>query len=110
MSQNRQLQQAVLEELAWEPSVTAAHIGVSAKSGIVTLTGRVESFAEKHAAEMVVLRVKGVRAVAQEIEVLVPSDRRREDTEIAAAAVEFAMVDARLVRRSDVVVGRGPAR
>ncbi len=88
MSQDRQLQQAVLEELAWEPSVTAAHIGVSAKSGIVTLTGHVESFAEKHAAEMVVRRVKGVRAVAEEIEVRLPFDRRRDDAEIAAAAVD----------------------
>jgi len=48
------LNQDVLVELIWEPSVTAFHIGVTAHSGVVTLTGHVESFAEKHAAETAV--------------------------------------------------------
>jgi hypothetical protein len=46
-----QLQQAVLTELSWEPSVGSAHIGVVAKAGVVTLTGHVKDYAEKHAAE-----------------------------------------------------------
>jgi osmotically-inducible protein OsmY len=60
-----ELQQAVLSELAWEPSVIAAHIGVTAIAGIVTLTGHVETFAEKHTAEAAALRVKGVEAVVE---------------------------------------------
>jgi len=63
------LQQAVLDELASEPSVTATHIIVTANAGNVTLTGHVESFAEKHAAEIAAGRVKGVEAVAKRIEV-----------------------------------------
>ena len=45
-----ELQRDVLDELKWEPSVNAAHIGVSVKNGIVTLTGHVSSYAEKYAA------------------------------------------------------------
>lgn len=88
MSNDNQLQQAVLAELSWEPSVTAAHIGVTAKDGVVTMTGHVESFAQKHAAEAAARRVRGVEAVAQEIEVRLPVDTRRSDEEIAAAAID----------------------
>jgi osmotically-inducible protein OsmY len=82
-----ELQQAVLSELAWEPSVIAAHIGVTAIAGIVTLTGRVETFAEKHAAESAASRVKGVEAVVENIEVRLAFDAKRSDTDIAAAVV-----------------------
>lgn len=88
MSDDRKLQQAVLEEFAWEPSVNPAHIGVTAKAGVVTLTGHVENYANKHAAETAARRVKGVVAVAEEIEVRLPAETRRGDSEIAAAAVE----------------------
>jgi osmotically-inducible protein OsmY len=88
MSSDSQLQQAVLAELKWEPSVTAAHIGVTAKGGVVALTGHVESFVEKHAAETAAGRVKGVRAVAEELEVRLPFETKRGDEEIAAAAIE----------------------
>jgi osmotically-inducible protein OsmY len=87
MSLDSQLQQAVLAELAWEPSVTAAHIGVTANAGVVTLTGHVESYLQKKAAETAACRVKGVKAVAEEIEVRLPSDTKRTDAEIAAAAI-----------------------
>jgi osmotically-inducible protein OsmY len=87
MSHDNRLQQAVLEELNWEPSVTAAHIGVVANAGVITLTGHVESFAQKHAAETAVRRVKGVKAVAEEIEVRLPYETKRSDEEIAGAAV-----------------------
>jgi osmotically-inducible protein OsmY len=86
MSNDNQLQQAVLAELKWEPSVTAAHIGVTANAGVVTLTGHVGSFAEKHAAEAAARRVKGVKAVAEEIEIRLPFETKRGDEEIAAAA------------------------
>ena len=87
MSRDDQLQKAVLAELHWEPSITAAHIGVTAENGIVTLSGHVHSFRQKHAAEMAAGRVKGVKAVAEEIEVHLPSEFKRDDVEIAGAAV-----------------------
>ena len=55
------------------PSIDAAHIGVAANAGVVTLTGQVQSFAQKVAAERAAARVKGVRALAEEIEVRLPS-------------------------------------
>jgi osmotically-inducible protein OsmY len=87
MFNDSQLQQAVLAELKWEPSVTAAHIGVTARGGVVALTGHVESYVEKHAAETAAGRVKGVKAVAEEIEVRLPLEKKRGDEEIAAAAL-----------------------
>jgi osmotically-inducible protein OsmY len=87
MSNDSQLQQAVLAELNWEPSVTAANIGVTAKSGVVTLTGHVGSYVEKYAAETAARRVKGVKAVAEELEVQLRSDIERGDADIAEAAL-----------------------
>ncbi|MDB5351475.1 MAG: Transport-associated protein [Planctomycetota bacterium] len=82
-----ELQQDVLNELKWEPSVDAAHIGVSVKNGIVTLTGHVSSYVEKYAAERAAKRVHGVKAVANELDVKLPGSDRRTDEDIAAAAV-----------------------
>ena len=84
MSDDQRLKQAVLDELQWEPSVNAAHIGVSAKDGVVTLMGHVENFAEKSAAEKAARRVKEVRAVAEEIEVRLPFSVKLGDEEIAS--------------------------
>jgi len=98
MSQDRKLQESVLAELSWEPSLTAAHIGVTAQDGVVTLTGHVANFAEKRAAETAAGRVKGVAAVAEEIEVRLPDDRRRGDSEIAAAALELLAWDVSVPR------------
>lgn len=81
------LQHDVLAELEWDPSVDASQIGVTAKDGVVTLTGVVSSFADKMAAERAAKRVYGVRAVANDIEVKLPGGTERSDTEIAAAAV-----------------------
>ena len=63
------LKQSVLDELVWEPSVDAAHVGVTAQGGVVTLTGHVGSYAEKCAAERAAGRVSGVKAVAEELEI-----------------------------------------
>ena len=98
MSLDRQLQESVLAELGWEPSLSAAHIGVTAQNGIVTLTGHVENFAEKRAAETAAGRVKGVLGVAEEIEVRLPQDRIRGDAEIAAAAIELLAWDVAVPR------------
>ncbi len=80
------LQQSVLDELNWEPRVNAAHIGVSAKDGVVTLSGDVDSYAEKWAAERAARRVYGVKAVAENMTVRFPSDKP-DDTEIAQKAL-----------------------
>ena len=88
MSQDRQLQEAVLAEFLWEPSVTAGHVGVSANNGIVTLTGQVPDYLAKLAAEHAAARVRGVKAVAQEIEVVLPSQTTNDDETIARAALD----------------------
>ncbi len=94
MSRDDQLQKAVVAELNWEPSITAAHIGVTAENGTVTLSGHVHSYGQKHAAELAPGRVKGVKAVAEEIEVRLPSDVKHNDTDIATAAVNRLAWDA----------------
>jgi len=83
----RTLKKAVLDELGWEPSLNAAHIGVTAHGGVITLTGHVDNFAHKVSAEKAASRVKGVKAVAEEIEVKLPWEIKRGDEEIAAAAI-----------------------
>ena len=88
MTEDRQLQEAVLAEFLWEPSVTAAHIGVTADHGVVTLTGHVPSYVEKRAAEHAAARVRGVKGVAQEIEVQLPVQTERTDENIAHAALD----------------------
>src|SRR3954453_2927052 len=82
-----ELQRDVLDELKWEPSVDAAHVGVSVKDGVVTLSGHVSSYAEKYAAERAAKRVYGVRAVANELDVKLPADNRRTDEDIARDAL-----------------------
>ncbi len=85
MKDDKQLQKDVLAELEWAPSVKAAHIGVAVENGIVTLSGHVSSFMEKHAAEVATRRVKGVHAIVQEVEVKLPSSAERSDADIAAS-------------------------
>jgi len=73
----------VEDELLWEPSIDAAEIGVAVKEGIVTLTGRVPSLAQKSAAARAADRVTGVKVVVNELEVGPPPADRRTDEEIA---------------------------
>jgi osmotically-inducible protein OsmY len=84
-----ELRQDVLDELEFEPSVNAAHIGVIANRGVVTLTGFVTNYAEKAAVERAARRVKGVKAIAEEIEVRLPSDTKHADDEVAARAIDI---------------------
>jgi osmotically-inducible protein OsmY len=100
MPRDSQLQQAVLAELSWEPSIIASHIGVTAQSGIVTLSGHVANFAEKHVAEAAARRVKGVTGVAVELEVRLAFESRRGDDDIAAAAVERLRWDVQVPKDS----------
>jgi len=82
-----ELKQNVQRALDWEPSLDATDIGVSVDEGVVTLRGNVASFSEKMIAERVTLHVYGVRAVANDLTVHLPSGFERTDTEIAQAAV-----------------------
>jgi osmotically-inducible protein OsmY len=82
------LQREVLDELDYEPSVNAAAIGVTVSDGVVTLTGHVQSFAEKLAAERAVKRVHGVKGVAVELDVKVPFALQRDDGDLARAALD----------------------
>jgi len=106
MSSDTALKDSVLAELAWEPSVTAAHIGVTTRDGVVTLSGHVQRFSEKHGAEAAALRVKGVKGVADEIEVKLPFDVQRSDDDIARAAIERLSWDATLPKDAVKVVVR----
>jgi osmotically-inducible protein OsmY len=89
MISDHQLQQDVLDELEFEPRVNAAHIGVGVNAGVVTLTGFVPSYADKAAAERAVWRVKGVKAIAEEIRIRLPEDKKTADEEIAARAINI---------------------
>jgi osmotically-inducible protein OsmY len=94
MFDDKQLQQAVIDQLKWEPSVKSAHIGVTARAGVVTLLGHVESYSEKFAAEKAARRVKDVKAVAEELDVRLPFSVKHGDEEIASAAVNRMKWDA----------------
>jgi osmotically-inducible protein OsmY len=84
---DKQLRQDLLAELDFEPSIDSADIGVAVENGVVTLTGHVPSFAQKLAAERAAWRVKGVKAIAQELQVRIPSDKKDNDDEIAKRAL-----------------------
>lgn len=86
MKTDAHLKADVIEELAWDPAVNATGIGVAVTDGVVTLTGHLASFAEKHAAERAVKRVAGVRGIALELDVKLGKDHQRSDSEIAQAA------------------------
>jgi osmotically-inducible protein OsmY len=80
------IRQDVIDEMTWERSLDTPGIGVAVHGDTVTLTGHVRSYAEKRAAEKAVKRVHGVIAVANDLEVRLPSSLQRDDTDIAAAA------------------------
>jgi osmotically-inducible protein OsmY len=105
---DQEIQRNVLEELNWDARVQPNEIGVSAKDGVVTLTGWVDSYTKKWAAEEAAHRVKGVRAVANDIEVRIPTAAERTDADIALAvsrAIEWdAMVPTDKVK---VTVSKG---
>lgn len=83
------LQQDVIDELDFEPSIDSANIGVAAENGVITLSGHVPNYAQKIAAERAVWRVKGVKAIAQEIQVRFANDKKSNDDEIAQRALDI---------------------
>jgi len=94
MNEDRRLQQQVQDEIAFDPSVNAAHVGVTAEKGVVSLSGHVGSLAEKQAAEHAARRVRGVKAIASELEVRWPEEKKTADDEIAARALRILEWDA----------------
>jgi osmotically-inducible protein OsmY len=103
-----QIQADVLAELKWEPRVSPNEIGVMVKDGVVTLTGTVDSYAKRWAAEDAAHRVRGVKAVANDIEVRLSGADERTDKDIAAAAVRALEWDAFVpIDRLDVTVANG---
>lgn len=102
------LRENVLDELEFDPAVDAAKIGVAVANGVVTLSGHVGSYVEKIAAERIVQRVRGVRAVAQEIEVRYPNQKKDADDEIAQRAAKILEWDASVpLAKIEVKVERG---
>ena len=81
---DEQIQRDVLSELKWEASLQPNEIGVAVKDGVVTLTGWVDNYMKRWAAEEAAHRVRGVRAVANEIEVRLPGSSVRTDADLAA--------------------------
>jgi osmotically-inducible protein OsmY len=103
---DEQIQKDVLAELKWEARVQPNEIGVAVKDGVVTLTGWVDAYTKKWAAEEAAHRIRGVKAVANDIEVRLPAERT--DADIAAAAVRALERDAFIpVEQLDVTVSKG---
>ncbi|MCI3179246.1 ornithine aminotransferase [Caulobacter sp. CCUG 60055] len=89
MGNDSNIRNDVLAELKFEPQVADAAVGVTVADGVVTLSGHVSSYAEKLAAEAAAKRVKGVRAIAEDIEVRLPYEVVHDDAEIAKRAANI---------------------
>ena len=87
MKTDSQIQTDVMAELKWEPFLNASEIGVAVKDGIVTLSGQVDSYLKKVAAEEAAKKISGVKAIAEDIQIGVSPTLKKTDTEIAAAVV-----------------------
>jgi osmotically-inducible protein OsmY len=108
MGGDTQLKKHVEDELSWQPSVNERSIRVSVKDAIVTLAGHVQSYSEKMAAERAVMRIRGVKALASELQVSLPGAHERTDEDIARAAVNVLLWNAVVPRDSvKVKVDRG---
>jgi osmotically-inducible protein OsmY len=87
MKSDIQIQKDVMEEIRWQPYLNASQIGVAVKNGIVTLSGQVDSFSKKLAAEKAAKKVAGVKAVAEDIQVGISPSFLKTDAEIAEAVL-----------------------
>jgi osmotically-inducible protein OsmY len=87
MKTDVQIQKDVMDELKWTPFLNSSEIGVAVKDGIVTLSGQVDSYAKKVAAEKAAKRISGVKAIAEDIHIGVSPFYRKTDTEIAEAVM-----------------------
>jgi osmotically-inducible protein OsmY len=87
MKTDLEIQKDVIDQLKWEPFLNASEIGVAVKNGIVTLSGRVDSYSKKVLAEKTTKKVGGVKAIAEDIQVGVSPTYKKSDAEIAEAAI-----------------------
>ncbi len=105
---DEQILKDVLAELKWDARVQPNEIGVAVKDGVVTLMGWVDSYTKKWAAEEAAHRVRGVMAVANDIEVRLPVSAERTDADIAAAAIRALEWDALVpTEKLDITVSKG---
>jgi len=103
-----ELRQDVIDELEFDPRFDAAHIGVAVDRGVVTLTGHVASFAERNAVVAAVRRLRGVRAIADDVEVRFATEPKTADDQIAKRAADILAWDVHVPRGAiDVVVENG---
>ncbi|WP_457588542.1 BON domain-containing protein [Ensifer canadensis] len=98
------LRQDIIDELEYEPSINAASVGVAVDHGIVTLSGHVQSFMEKHTVERIVRGLLGVRAIAQELEVRLPEHQSWSDDEIAGRVLAVLAWAAPVSNQGDIEV------
>jgi osmotically-inducible protein OsmY len=106
--EDKYLRQSIIDELDFEPSIDAADIGVAVEGGVVTLTGHVSSYAEKLAVEDTVRGVRGVKAIAEEVEVRYPDGKKTADDQIAKRALDILAWDTSVPNeRIQVKVQRG---
>ena len=105
---NKDLRQKIIDALDWDPSVDSANIGVAVDDGVAVLSGHVPNYAQKLAAERIAKRVKGVSAIAAEIEVRYPGASGQADEDIAHRAVQMLNWDVMLPDRAvQVKVSKG---
>ena len=107
MKTDAQLHADVAAELETDPSLDASRVAIAAKEGVVTLTGTVPSFWQKIEAEDAAKRVFGVRAVANQLAVELPSEHHRDDTDIATSATQALEWHSDLPKTIKVAVGNG---
>ena len=101
------LQQDVMNELNWDPSVSSSEISVMAKDGVVTLRGNVPHYIQKATAEKAAQRVGGVRAIADELEVSILTASGRSDGDIAIAALNALEWNYQVPAKINVIVEKG---
>ncbi|TMC18467.1 MAG: BON domain-containing protein [Chloroflexi bacterium] len=105
---DEEIQRDILEELKWDTRVRPNEVGVAVKDGVVTLTGWVDSYLKKMAAEEAAHRVRGVKAVVNDIEVRLPSSAERTDEDLAKAALNALQWQAGVpADKIDVTVSHG---
>ena len=108
MKTDSQLQLDVMEELKWEPGIDHERIGVTATNGVISLSGTIRSYAEKLLAEKTVRRVKGVRAVAEDLQVRYDWMPKTSDADIAKRVADIFEWNALIPRnRIEVTVEDG---
>jgi osmotically-inducible protein OsmY len=107
MKTDAQLQKDIIDELRWEPRISEREIGVAVKAGVVSLMGSVPSFADKYLVETVVEGFAGVKAIANDLAVKLPSASVRTDTEIAHQVVNALLWDVSVPAGVKARVGDG---